>query len=141
MPPRPVCHALRSLLGVIDRARFADHLHLDLTGILHRLLDLLGDVAREAQRRQIVDVFRPDDDAHFAPGLQRVALLDAVEAVGDLFQRLDAADVGFQAFTPSAGTRAGNGVGGFDDVGFDAFLLDFVVMAGNAVDDLLALTP
>jgi multisubunit Na+/H+ antiporter MnhB subunit len=34
------------------------------------------------------------------------ALLDAIEAVGDFFERLDAPDVGFQAFAACAGARA-----------------------------------
>lgn len=38
---------VHQLLGDLCGARFAYHRHLDLTGVLHGLFDLLGDVARQ----------------------------------------------------------------------------------------------
>jgi hypothetical protein len=37
------------LLGVVDSPRLADDLDFDLAGILHRFLDLLGDIAGQPQ--------------------------------------------------------------------------------------------
>src|SRR5690606_34564543 len=120
---------------VFHGARFADDLYLDLARILHGFFDLAGDVPREPQRRKVVDGFGPHDNADFTACLQRVALFDAVKAGGDFFEHLHAADVRFEAFTPRAGSRARNGVGGFDDVRLDIFLFDFVVVACNRVHD------
>lgn len=64
-------------LGVLSDARLAQHLHLDLTGILHRFFDALGDLAGEARRADVVYIFWAHDHAHLAPGLQGVALLNA----------------------------------------------------------------
>ena len=36
-----------ALLGIIDHAALADHIHLDLTGIFQLSFDLLGDIAGE----------------------------------------------------------------------------------------------
>ncbi len=36
-----------ALLGIIDHAALADHIHLDLTGIFQFSFDLLGDIAGE----------------------------------------------------------------------------------------------
>ena len=64
------------LFGVVHGARLADDRHLDLTGILHRLLDLLGDVARQPARVEVIDLLRADDDAYLASRLDGEALLN-----------------------------------------------------------------
>ena len=65
----------------------------DLSRILHIVLDLLGDIARQLKRQIIIDDFRAHNDANFAAGLQRITLLNAVKGAGDLFQLLHAADI------------------------------------------------
>jgi len=89
------------------------------------------------QGGQVVDLLRPDDDPHLAPGLQGVTLLHAGEGCRQILQRLDALDVGFQAFPAGAGPRAADGVGGLHDHRLHAALLFLVVVGGDAVDDLL----
>src|SRR5690606_25877624 len=131
----PLQSVVDTLLGVVYSAGLADDVDLDLPRILHGLFDLTGDVAGQPQRCQIVDGFGADDDADFASGLKCVALFHTVESAGDFFQCLDALDVGLDALTTCTGTRAGDRVGGFHDIGFDAFLLNFMVMAGDAVHD------
>ena len=110
-------------------------MHLDLPRILHIVLDFLGDIARQLNRGEIIDHFRTHNDAHLAARLQGIALLHALESVGDLLQLLDAADIRIEALAPSARARAGNGVGRLNDEGFDAFFLYLVVMRGDAIDD------
>ena len=46
---------------------------------------------------------RRDEDPHLAPGLDGERLLDAVERVGDAFQRLEALDVGLDHLAARAG--------------------------------------
>src|SRR3954452_20341778 len=48
----------RSSAGIIHDPHLSDDGHFDLARILHRLLDLLDDIAREARRRQIVHDIR-----------------------------------------------------------------------------------
>src|SRR5919204_3267065 len=81
------------LLRVLHRSRLADHRDLDLTRVLHRLLDLLRDVARQARAREVVDLLRLHDDADLAPGLDGERLLDALERVRDPLELLQALDV------------------------------------------------
>src|SRR5512132_422582 len=92
-------------LRVLDGARLADHGHLDLAGVCQRLLDLAHDVACQAGRSEIVDLLRPDKDAHLAPGLDGERLLDALEAVGDGLQLLESLEVGLSRLAPGARPR------------------------------------
>ena len=125
-----------SLLGVIDRACLADHRHFDLAGILHRLFDLLGDIARQALRFQVVDLLRAHKDAHFAAGLKRIALVHALVGVGDIFQGAHALDILLQAFTACARARPRDGIRSFHDGGLYGFLLHLVVVRGDGIDHL-----
>src|SRR5690606_32419910 len=113
----------------------ADDRDLDLAGILHRLLDLLGDVLAQADRRQVVDVLRLDDDTHLAACLQGVALVHALEGVGDLLQRAHTLEVALQALAACAGPRPADRICRLDDDGLDALLLDLVVVRLDAVHD------
>src|SRR5262245_49913500 len=71
------------LLGVFDRAGLPDDRDLDLARVGQLLLDLLDDVAREACRGEVVDLFGSHEDADLAPGLDRERLLHSAEALGD----------------------------------------------------------
>ena len=67
---RSVSHAGHGrLLGVVHSPRLADHRDLDLAGVLHSLLDLLGHLARQPRRLQVIDIFGLHDDTDLAPGL------------------------------------------------------------------------
>ena len=57
--------------GKTNRPRFSDDHHLDLTGVLKRLLDLLRDVARETRGGQVIDLLGLDDDADLTTRLDR----------------------------------------------------------------------
>src|SRR5512138_1067183 len=81
------------LARVFHGARLADHHDLDLAGVLQLALDAAGDVAGELGGPRVVHVLRLHHDAHLAPGLDRVGLLDPREGVGDLLQRLQALHV------------------------------------------------
>src|SRR3712207_2862677 len=83
-----------ALASIVDRAGLADDGHLDLAGVFEAFLDLLRDVAGEAGGAEVVDGARGDENADLPAGLDGEALLDAVEGVGDAFERLEALDVG-----------------------------------------------
>ena len=99
-----------ALLGVLGAAGFADDVDPDLAGILHLLLDGLGDLLRQNADAVVVDILGLDHDAHLAAALDGVALFDALEAVGNLFQLLQPLDVVLQALPAGAGPGRGNRV-------------------------------
>src|SRR5439155_2679241 len=100
-----------ALLGVVHGARFADHGDSDLPRILQLLLDASRDVAGQSLRARVVDALVLDHDAHLTAGLDRVALLHALERVCYTLERLEPLDVGLEALAPSTGTRAADRVG------------------------------
>src|SRR3989304_1143631 len=73
--------------------------------VLHRLLDLLAPVARQAHGAEVVDRLRPNDDAHLAAGLDGEGLVDAAKARRDRLPLLPALDVGLQRL--HAGAKIG----------------------------------
>src|SRR3989441_6389851 len=127
----------RALLGVLHRARLADDRHLDLPRVLHRLLDLLRDVAREPRGLQVVELVGLHDDADLAPRLDRERLLDAFEAVRDALQLLEPLDVVRDDLAPCAGTRRADRVGRGDERTHHRHRLDVPVVTDDAVDDVL----
>ena len=74
------------LFGVLDAAHFPDNVYADLSGELHFLFDTLGNLPRHDLGTFVVHILRLDDDAHLATGLDRVALFNTLEGVGNLFQ-------------------------------------------------------
>src|SRR4051812_15899927 len=100
----------RILAGVLGRARLADDGDLDLPGILHGLLDLLADVARDTHGLEVVDLLWFDDDADLAPCLDRKRGFHALEVARDVFERFQAADVVFEGFAAGARPSAADGV-------------------------------
>src|SRR2546422_3081334 len=126
-----------AFLGVLHRARLADDRPLDLPRVLHRLLDLLRDVAREPRRLQVVELVGLHDDAHLAARLDRERLLDALEAVRDAFQLLEPLDVVRDDLAPRARAGRADGVGGRDERAHHRHGLDVTVVADDAVDDVL----
>ena len=87
------------------RASLANDRHPDLTGILHGLFDLLGDVPCQPGGGEIVDRLRLDNDTHLASCLDGECLLDAFKGHGHLLERADPFDVGFQVLSACTGTR------------------------------------
>ena len=127
------------LLGVLHRARFANDVDANLTRILHFLLDALGNFLGENLRAIVGHVVGLDHDAHFAAGLNRVALLDAGEGGCNLFQLLQTLDVVFEALTARTRTSSGNRVRRLNQHGFNRLRFDVVVVGEDAVDDIGAL--
>src|SRR5688500_5770952 len=101
----------RRSLRVLDRTGLADHRDLDLARVGEVLLDLLGDVAREPDRLLVGDLLAVHDDADLAAGLDREALLHALEARGDLLELLEPLDVGLEHLAARAGSCRGEPVG------------------------------
>src|SRR5690242_1489451 len=95
-----------SLLRVVHGAGLADHRDPDLARVLELLLDPARDLGGEPLGPRVVDLGVLDHDPYLAAGLDRVALLDAGEAVGDLLQLLEALDVDLEALAPRPGPGA-----------------------------------
>ena len=79
------------LLGVFHVSGLPDDHHLDLAGIDQRFLDLPGDVAGEHGRFIVADLLGLDHDTDLAACLDGEDLLDALEALGNLLEVLQAA--------------------------------------------------
>src|SRR6266508_1067695 len=126
---------LDRLLGVLHGTRLADHGHLHLAGVLHRLLDLLRDVARETGRRQVVDLIRLHDDTHLSTSLDRERFLDALEAVRHALELLQALDVVRHDLAARARPGRADRVGGGDERPGHGHGLDVAVVTDDAVDD------
>ena len=75
----PLCLIYLFLLGVIDGAGFANDGHFDLTGVMHGFFDVLGDITRQADGFEVIDIFGLDEDANLTPSLQCKALADTLE--------------------------------------------------------------
>ena len=103
------------LLGVLGRSHLSDDRDLDLTRILHIVLDLLGNLTGKFNNAQVVHLVRLDDDAYLAPGLNGVGFFHAGEGLGNVFQRRHTLDVGFEGLTAGPRSGAGDGIRGGDD--------------------------
>ena len=114
---------------------FAEDGDADLARVGEAFLDLLGDVAGEAHRFEVVDLAGVDDDADFASGLDGEGAADAFEGGGDFLEAAEALDVALDRFAARAGASAGDGVGDLDDDGLDGVEFDFVVVGLDAVGD------
>src|SRR5581483_1579936 len=125
-PPR----AARGLSSDLEGASFANDRDTNLTRILKGFLDLLGDVPGQANGPEIIDLLRFDNNTHFAACLDCEALLDALERVRNLLQRLEALDVVLDALVPGARPRPADGVRGLHDHGFEThrFRIRIVVL-------------
>src|SRR5574340_897760 len=91
---------LQILFGVIYGTSLADDRNLDLAGILHAFLDLFGHVSCQAGGSKIIDLFRTNDNAHFASSLDGVALRNAFEGICDLLKRAQPLDILLQVLAP-----------------------------------------
>lgn len=91
------------LLGVFHCAALADHVHLDLAGIIQLFLDLLGDGTGQQNQLVVADGIRFYHDAHLAAGLHGKGVFHALEAAADLFQILQPLDVAFQVLAAAPG--------------------------------------
>ena len=99
--------AHRGLAGVLGRPRFAHNGDLDLTRVLHSLLDLLADIASDSHGFEVVDDFWANDDSDLAAGLDGERALDALVAFCDVLQRLKPLDVGLERLAACAGASSG----------------------------------
>ena len=123
------------LFRELDGARLANDADLDLTRILHFVLDALDDLLRKDERAGIVDVLGLNHDANLAARLNGEALFNALERIGDFLELLEALDVVFDGFAARAGTGGGNRIRGLNQNRLDARGLDVVVVRHDAVNN------
>src|SRR5690606_8947062 len=137
-PPRP--RAARRPPGELGGAGLADHGDADLTRVRQLVLDLLGDVAGDDLRLDVVDGVGLDHHPDLAAGLHREDLLDArVLLAGDLLQPLHALDVRLQRLPARPRAAAADGVGGLRDDRLDGPALGLRVVRLDGVHDVLVL--
>jgi len=92
------------LTSVRHSALLAQDGDFDLAGVVKILLNLAAEVASEVNCAGIIDHVREDDDAYLSSGLHGVGLIDAGELAGEIFEALEAFDIGLQC--SSARSRA-----------------------------------
>src|SRR5215471_3855406 len=124
---------------VLHGARLPNDRDLDLAGILELRLDLLGHVAGEPERLVVGQARRLDDDPQLPSGLDGERLLDALEAVGDVLELLQALDVRLQDLAAGARPCGGERVGPVDEDGLEGPRLVVAVVALHRVDDVVVL--
>src|SRR5215471_8553649 len=124
---------------VLHGARLPNDRDLDLAGILELRLDLLGHVAGEPERLVVGQARRLDDDPQLPSGLDGERLLDALEAVRDVLELLQALDVRLQDLAAGARPCGGERVGPVDEDGLEGPRLVVAVVALHRVDDVVVL--
>ena len=97
--------AQNALFRVFNCARFAYHRHANLSGILHVVFDLLGDIARQHDGAKIVYDIRSDDDSNLATGLDSERLFNPFKRVGKILERRDSLEIGLKR--PATGAWPG----------------------------------
>ena len=107
----------RTLFGKRLGTGLANDDNMNLTGILHLVLDLLGNIMRKHGRLSIVDGIRLHHDTDLAAGLHGVRALDALVRIGDFLELLETLDVVLIALATCARTSGAYGIGGLDDDG------------------------
>src|SRR5688572_8342755 len=119
---------------ILHRPHLADQRHLDLAGVLHLFLDLLGDVAGDLRADFVVDELGVDDHADFAAGLDGVGLANAVEAEGKVFEVAEALHVALERLASRARAGRADRVGGHDDGRVRRRRRHVAVVAGGGVE-------
>ena len=99
-----------NLFCVVDSFCFPENMNLDLTGIGHLRLDLLGDISRQEDHLVFTDFLRFYHNPDFTASLDGIGACYTGEASGNLFQLFKTLDVVFNILTPCAGTGSGNGI-------------------------------
>ena len=97
---------LQFLFRVLDDLGLPQDVDLDLTGVLHFLLDLLGQVPGQDDHLVLADLLGPHHDPHLAAGLDGIGLIHAGIGAGDGLQLLQTLDVVLQVLPPGAGAAA-----------------------------------
>src|SRR5262249_29285293 len=103
-------------LGIVGSSGFTDHADAHLAGVGRLGLDAAGKIARQEDRLLVCDRAVLDDDADLAPHLQRVGLLDAVHAFGELLEVVQTLDVALQRLAARARALARQAIRRVDDV-------------------------
>src|SRR5262245_13318599 len=117
-----------SLPGVIHYAHLADYRHLDLPWILEFVLNLAGNVARQAERLLVAHLIAFYHDSKFASRLKRVTLGNSLKRVGQILQFFQPFHVSLQNLATRPGACCRQGVGGLNKLGFPCSEFDIEMM-------------
>ena len=123
------------LLCVVDGAGLANHVDLDLAGVIQLVLDLLGDVAREQNHCIVGYLVRVYDNADLAACLDRIRTRNARRFVRDALQLFQSLDVVLDVLAACARTGGGDRVGCLNQAGNNSLCLDVAVMRLDGVND------
>ena len=83
---------------------------LDLAGVFHLFLDLLGQVPGQDDHLVLADLLGLHHHADLTAGLDGKGLINAGIGAGDGLQLLQTLDVVLQILTAGAGAGGGNGI-------------------------------
>ena len=120
---------MRILFRVLDDLGLPQDVDLDLTGVLHFLLDLLGQVPGQDDHLVLADLLGPHHDPHLAAGLDGVGLIHAGIGAGDGLQLLQTLDVVFVVFASCGGTCGAYCVGCLYKSGNNRVYLNIAVVS------------
>ena len=123
------------LFCVVDGAGLANHVDLDLAGVIQLVLDLLCDVACQKNHCVVGYLVRVDDDADLAAGLNGKGARNARRFVRDALQLFQTLDVVLDVLAACARTGGGNRVGCLNQAGYNGLGLDVAVVRLDGVDD------
>ena len=118
---------------------FANHDNANLAGILHLVLDLLGDIVCENGCLGVRDLLGLDHDVKLATSLHGIGALDAVVRVGDLLELFKTLYVVLSRLSACARASSGNGVCRLDQNIKNGVGVDIGMVSLNGVDNLGAL--
>src|SRR5262245_3851376 len=121
--------------GDFDGARLPDDHDLDVTGVLHLVLDALADVLGQLMGVEVGDDLGARHHAQLAASLDRVAHLDALVGQRDLLELRQPLDVRLEDVPPGSGPGRRDAVGRLDEHGLDGLRLHVLVPAQGGVDD------
>lgn len=95
-----------ALFSVISNSAFTNEINLDLSGVIHFGLNLLGNLSCNEYHFFIVDDFRNNHDSDFTSCLNSKAFFDTIIRGADFLKFLKSLDIAFIIFA-SCGRSCG----------------------------------
>lgn len=118
------------------RSRLPDNGYLYLTGELDFGLNPSGNVLRNEVSVRIVDFYSFNDNAEFPPCVDGVSTFNSLETVRNLFEMLEATNIGVKRSPTRPGTRRRDAVGDLQQHCDDASCLHRFVVRFYRVENL-----
>ena len=120
--------------SVIYVTGFSDYRYLNLSGIIKRILDLLGNVTCEDLHLVVGDNLGLNHDSNLTAGLDCEGLFNTLEVTCNLLKLLKSLDVVFNILTSRTGSCSADSICSLDNEVKCALGLYVVVVSLNCVD-------